>query len=72
MGPNIPKDDSNFFHRMCEKFTIDFIVLVNQFKPRKEILFIKEGSRKILFNTVLDSLFKNMIKKITSGQRLKI
>ena len=50
MGRNIQEDDSDFFHRMFENFTIDFIVFVNQFKPREKITFIKEVSRIIIFN----------------------
>ena len=70
MGPNILKDDSNFYLKMFGKFSINFIVLINQFEPRKKIPFIKEGSRTIIFNMVLNSLnkrtmFKNMINVFT-------
>ena len=69
MGPNIIKDDSNFYLKMFGKFSIDFIVLINQFKPRKKIPFIKEGSRTILFNPVNSlnkrTMFKNMINVFT-------
>ena len=70
MGPNIPNDDINFLHRMVKKFTIDFIVLINQFEPRKEITFIKDGSRAIILITVPNSLnkmtfFKTIINVFT-------
>ena len=41
LSPNIPKDNNNFFHWLFEKFTISFIVFINQFKPGKEVTFIK-------------------------------
>ena len=58
MSPNIPKDDTNFFHRMFENLTISFIVFIDKFKPRKEITFMKERSETILFNAIPNSLNK--------------
>ena len=58
MTPNILKDDTNFFHRMFEKVTVGFIVCIAQFKPRKEITFIKERSGTIILNTIPNSLNK--------------
>ena len=71
MSSNIPQDDINFFHRMFEKFTIGFIVFIDQFKPRKEITFIKERSGSIILNTIPNSLnkrtkFKQMINIFTT------
>ena len=71
MCPNIPKDNGNFFHKLFQKFTIGFIVFINQFNPRKEITFIKEKGRTIIFNTIPNSLnkrtlFKNMINIVTT------
>ena len=60
MSPNIPKDDNNFFHKMFEKFTICFIVFIDQFKARKEIAFIKERSETIILNTIPNSLNKRI------------
>ena len=58
ISPNIPKDNNNFFRRMFDNFTIGFIVLIDQFKPRKEITFIKERSGTIIINMILNSLNK--------------
>ena len=44
MSSNIPKNDSNFFHKMFDNFTIGFIVFYDQFKPRKEITLKKKRS----------------------------
>ena len=68
---NIPKNYTNFFHRMFEKSTIGYIVFIYQFKPIKEITFIKERSETIILNTISNSLnrmmeFKNIINIFTA------
>ena len=37
MSSNIPKNDSNFFHRMFDNFTIDFIVFMTNSSKEKKL-----------------------------------
>ena len=47
MYPNIQKDNNNFFHRVFEEFTVEFVIFIDQFQSRKEITFKKEISKII-------------------------
>ena len=58
MSQDIPRDDTNFFHRMFENFIIGFIFFINQFKSRKEITFIKKRNVTIILNTIPNSVNK--------------
>ena len=55
------KDGEVYIYIYEEKYRNNdksFIVSINQFKPRKEITFIKERSRAIIFNTIQNTLDK--------------
>ena len=64
MYPNIPKDNNNFSIGCLKSLQWVFIVFINRFKPRKEVTFIKERSRTIIFNTLPNSLDKRTNLKI--------
>ena len=63
MSPNIPHYYANLFHRVIEKFTIDFIVFEAPFYPREEVSFMEEQSGIFKLNTVPNSLNKCAFSK---------
>ena len=45
MSSNIPKNDSNFFHRMFDNFTIGFIVFYDHSSKKKKEITLKKERR---------------------------